>query len=803
MKHSVPFILILSFFWLGFQLYAQDEPVRRPYTLTHEMTPEEKANFHTVGKDFLATDPPPGEIRNIAEFDQMEGVLVTYPGSFGISYALIAAMSQETNVTTIVENNNQLNFVTGQYQNNGVNMENTSFFIAPLDSYWCRDYGPWYVTYGDDEIGIVDFIYNRPNRPNDNAVPSQMAGYLGIGFFAMDFIATGGNYMTDGYGISASTDLVWVENPTLTHEEIDQMVEAYIGIDTYHVLPDPNNTYIDHIDCWGKLLAEDKVLIREVPESHPQFDEIEAAANYFANQVSSWGNNYQVFRVWTPNNEPYTNSLILNDHVFVPIVGGQWDDEAIAVYQEAMPGYEILGFTGTWESTDALHCRTKGIANRNTLYIRHMPLLGDQPVQTSYTIDAQITAYSGADINSEDVLIHYTINGVVQDPVSMTSLGGKNYTANITAGPEGSEMTYYISAVDIDGNAGNHPIIGAPDPHIFYVGEQLFPAISLDVSEIDIATTQGNSATETFEISNTGQMELNYSIDFSSAILENYEYNVDDSPSPGSWNSNTFTELGWTTFEVDNVVGEIANWSISFHWDTDQYSEESTFYALSPGGTQAIISAALPDGDYTINLDVFNGEQMQGTWKLWITDSYGDGGHQVSDILITITKTYTIFNWLSVEPISGTVDPGNAQTISVTANASVMPVGTYDGTITVNSTDPENSTIIIPVHFTIDVESGIADASNGNDVGISNYPNPFHESTIFEIFLPAETNVSLSLYDVRGRFIVNLLDEKLVKGNTQISWDGTGADQQQLPKGVYFYRLQSGKVLRTGKIILY
>ena len=396
MKHSTSFIIILSFLWIGFQAIAQKEPVRRPYTLTHEMTEEERANFHTVGKGFLATDPPPGEIRNIAEFDQMEGVLVTYPGSFGISYALISAMSQETNVTTIVENNSQLTFVTGQYEANGVNMDNASFHVAPLNSYWSRDYGPWYIAYGDDEIGIMDFIYNRPNRPDDNAVPAEMAGYLGIGYFAMDLITAGGNYMTDGLGNSASSDLTWVENPTLTPEEIDQMVDEYIGIDTYHVLPDPNNTYIDHIDCWGKYLAEDKVLIREVPESHPQYDEIEATAAYFAGLVSSWGNPMEVYRVWTPNNEPYSNSLILNDRVFVPIVGGLWDDEAIASYEEAMPGYDIQGFTGSWESTDALHCRTKGIANRNTLYISHMPLFGNQTVQTSYTLDAEITAFSGA-----------------------------------------------------------------------------------------------------------------------------------------------------------------------------------------------------------------------------------------------------------------------------------------------------------------------------------------------------------------------------------------------------------------------
>ncbi len=39
--------------------------------------------------------------------------------------------------------------------------------------------------------------------------------FLGIESFAMDLITAGGNYMTTGEGISASSDLTWEENPTL------------------------------------------------------------------------------------------------------------------------------------------------------------------------------------------------------------------------------------------------------------------------------------------------------------------------------------------------------------------------------------------------------------------------------------------------------------------------------------------------------------------------------------------------------------------------------------------------------------
>ena len=81
--------------------------------------------------------------------------------------------------------------------------------------------------------------------------------------------------------------------------------------------------------------------------------------------MTIYGEPWEVSRVYTPSNQPYTNSLILNNKVFVPITNSSWDDEALAVYQDALPGYEVLGFTGSWESTDALHCRVKGIPDIN------------------------------------------------------------------------------------------------------------------------------------------------------------------------------------------------------------------------------------------------------------------------------------------------------------------------------------------------------------------------------------------------------------------------------------------------------
>ena len=165
-------------------------------------------------------------------------------------------------------------------------MDNVEFITGSTDTYWTRDYGPWWVVDGNSEIGVVDFTYNRP-RPNDNDAPQKMSDYLNTPYYSTDIEHCGGNYMTDGIGGAASTTLVYSEN-SYSNTQIHNIMESYYGIDTYHVLDDPNNTYIDHIDCWGKYLSPQKLLIRSVPTNHPQYNEIENVVSYFQSIFNSF-----------------------------------------------------------------------------------------------------------------------------------------------------------------------------------------------------------------------------------------------------------------------------------------------------------------------------------------------------------------------------------------------------------------------------------------------------------------------------------------------------------------------------------
>lgn len=467
MKRLYLVIVTVSLFAVNY-LPAQDK--KPDWRKLHYLSEEEMYKEFDNTLNFYETDPPTPPVRNVAEFDPMQAVLIRSP--FGIPMTLVKEMADDLEVITIVANASQEQAVLTQYVSNNVDTSNCSFIYAPSDSYWTRDYGPWFVFDGDNQPGIVNFPYNRP-RPNDNDIPIQVANYLGIDLYGMNLTHTGGNYMTDGMGISASTDLVLEENPSLTEEDVDSLVYNYLGIQDYFALADPLDEYIKHIDCWGKFLSPGKVLIGKVPESDYRYEDFEAAATFFKTTNSSFGRPYEVIRVMTPGGSPataYTNSLILNNKVFVPLSGSSWDDDAIEVYEEAMPGYEIVGINfGSWENTDALHCRAKGIADLGMLYIHHVPLLGTVGLQEEYEIAAEIIPCSGENVYSDSALIFYSINGGSYQSASMTQQEGNTWSGTITGVSGGDNVGYYLYVADESGRHTMNPYIGEPDPYEFTV----------------------------------------------------------------------------------------------------------------------------------------------------------------------------------------------------------------------------------------------------------------------------------------------------------------------------------------------
>tara|TARA_B100000424_G_scaffold153836_1_gene117542 strand:- start:806 stop:2401 length:1596 start_codon:yes stop_codon:yes gene_type:complete len=498
--HSIAAIFLLYNLLSQSRIFSNELPIG--------LTEEEKNNIHLIYEMGRDTEPPIAPVRNIAEYERMSGVLIRYP--FGISLDIIRELSEGVTVYCLVSASQQ-NSAFNSISAANINMNNIQFIVGPTDSYWTRDYGPWWVVNGNGDVSVVDFTYDRP-RPNDNDAPFKVSEFLDVPYYSVDIVHTGGNYMTDGYGISASSDLVYEEN-NWSNDALDSLMGLYYGVNTYHVLADPNNTYIDHIDCWGKYLSPTKVLIREVPASHPQYNEIESVATYFSESLNTWGFPWEVFRVWTPNDQPYTNSLIVNDKVLVPIMNDAWDDEALELYQTALAGYEVIGVTGTWESTDALHCRVKGIPDLEMLQLFHMPLRDTVSASNTlgYDLELVVDDLSGAGIIDDSVQVfwkndnmqHYNVNSLYRSDILEEI---NTYRGSIPVQAFGTMINYFLRAADSSGRVESNPIAGH---HSFY----------------GVPTDACNSW-ELGDMNNSGQLEIYDILILADLIVNNNNFGV-------------------------------------------------------------------------------------------------------------------------------------------------------------------------------------------------------------------------------------------------------------------------------------
>lgn len=84
------------------------------------------------------------------------------------------------------------------------------------------------------------------------------------------------------------------------------------------------------------------------------------------------------------------------------------------------------------------------------------------------------------------------------------------------------------------------------------------------------------------------------------------------------------------------------------------------------------------------------------------------------------------------------------------------------------------------------------------DFGIlSNYPNPFNNSTIIDYNLPEATYTVINIYNILGDKVETLISGDQHAGYHQVIWDAS-----DYPSSLYFYRIQAGEYIETRKMVL-
>jgi len=157
--------------------------------------------------------------------------------------------------------------------------------------------------------------------------------------------------------------------------------------------------------------------------------------------------------------------------------------------------------------------------------------------------------------------------------------------------------------------------------------------------------------------------------------------------------------------------------------------------------------------------------------------------------------------WIVVDPLSGTLAPGEDIQINVHLDATDLSYGDIKNADLEFVPDPDVGIVTVPVVMTVeDVSVG------GNEVVetklFGNFPNPVNNTTTFRFSLKDRSHVSLSIYNVKGQLVQTLLNTELdPHAEHVVVWDGT-ANGKKLANGIYFYKLETNSQSFLKKMIL-
>jgi hypothetical protein len=83
-----------------------------------------------------------------------------------------------------------------------------------------------------------------------------------------------------------------------------------------------------------------------------------------------------------------------------------------------------------------------------------------------------------------------------------------------------------------------------------------------------------------------------------------------------------------------------------------------------------------------------------------------------------------------------------------------------------------------------------------------NYPNPFNPITTLRYELPKYSYVNVTIYDMLGNVVNNLVNTNQSSGYKSVQWDATNNQGEPVSAGVYLYKIQAGEFSQTNKMIL-
>jgi agmatine deiminase len=454
--------------------------------------------------------------RVAAEWEPATGVMFMCPPV--IPKELIIEFARDTHIYPVVGSDDEREKALRWFLDWGIDTSRVHFIRLPKVDYDItvpRDWGPPALFSAGNQMSLADVVFKNsaPNSDiacNDSlvlhnysatgevyyssfadTVINPLARQLGFHVTKIPVTLTGGNFMVDGIGLAFSTCILLTENRYngVTDENFFRICDSLPGIKNYHVVSNYDNLGIQHIDCFLKLIDEETMLVAQPPEDHVLFENYENIVN---NELSKLRNPYgkpykikriKMGRIIEEYLSPYTNSLILNKNVYVPLYGIHADSLALEAWKSVLPGYTVKGFTYDineqsyiadwffesyrevgdvpgWGPDDALHCRTRAIWDKDMIFISINKVPSEITSSQQAVLFASINDYSGHGIPKEGVALKWR----VKDSNNWNAIKMKrsdnpnNWYAQFPSMENGTSIEYFVEVTTNDGKSQTRPM---------------------------------------------------------------------------------------------------------------------------------------------------------------------------------------------------------------------------------------------------------------------------------------------------------------------------------------------------------
>jgi agmatine/peptidylarginine deiminase len=440
-------------------------------------------------------------LRVAAEWEPVIGVLIGWP--FKLPKALVLEMARDVDLYVTVSDCKHQERARQELQCWGIEPQRVRFIVTPQGTgyYITRDWGPYAVFDEQGSYHLVDGRFldyplgsvscNRLiwlhrmlglNYRREDQAPAAVAREMGYPRTELPFALTGGNITFDGQGTAFATQIMLDENRAkgVSRELLLAIARDGLGVQQFHFVPNFERLGIQHVDCLFKLLDEERILVKRPPPDHPLYANIERVVCHLSRLTNVYGRPYQILRIDTApyflhKLANYTNSVIVNHKIYVPLFGIPADEAALETWRQAMPGYEVFGFHHSgWSFTDAEHCRVRGIWDPKMLHLTHRRPDAVVPSAGRITLEAEVGDYSGAGLVEGRALLAWRTRGSAEWQAVPLHLAGRPHAYQATIEPlqPGQAVEYYFTAASHSGRQETLPRTAPKAIYTFTVGQE-------------------------------------------------------------------------------------------------------------------------------------------------------------------------------------------------------------------------------------------------------------------------------------------------------------------------------------------